>query len=240
MNKDDERRVLERFLTARGLSTAGIVPRERPDFLIGDEAHLIGVEVTSLVEARSRQATVPQQWVSEAHRLLGAVRTQFESSNHAPVVVQMEFQPSYDATKFRDPSLPLQLANVVDQQVGGDPLAPGRLRREPHPALASLYAAPLSGGSSAWRLGGDNAVYPATCDDVRRTVGAKEPFVAVYRKAAPEVWLLIDCDLPGQGISLTAPEDHCVVATSFDAVYCIDFDSNWVSIGRESGRPTTR
>jgi hypothetical protein len=239
MDKDEELRILQAFLTARGMSAEGLVPHERPDFLIPGETHPIGVEVTTLMEASGRQATVPQQWASEARRVLRAVRRHFESKNTAPVVVHMEFQPSYDVTQFRDSSLPSELARLVGHHLrarrSGDRFALGPLQRDPHPALAMLYAAPLSGGSSDWRLGGAYDVHPATCDDVRNTVAAKEPLVADYRNAADEVWLLINCDLLGQGVSLVTPEEPCVVASSFDAVYCIDFYSQWVSVTVTAG-----
>jgi hypothetical protein len=230
MNKSAERRTLDTFLAARGLARSTVQPHERPDFLVQIEAEQVGVEVTRLIEANPRQPTSPLQWEAEAQRACDATRRAFESGSDESVVVYMQFRPECRVSELREPSLPAELAATVSNHLRqSEPaLFQAHLVRDPHRVLRLLYAARLSRqGESVWRLGGASEARPATCQDVVATVAAKEPLVAVYRQATPKVWLLIDCDLPGQGVSLLVPKVGCRVVTTFDAVFCIDFSTLW-------------
>ena len=231
MSKSDEQRILELFLRARHITGCAVEPRERPDFLLKLASRFVGVEITQLVQAERAQTTVPQQWASESERLLRATREVFESHYGEPVVVQLAFRAELTARDFRVSSLAADLAAVVKDQLERQS-APGLLATDvfetnPHPVVATLYAIRSAGSSeSYWTLGGVSSVQSATCEDVILTVGAKESLVGAYRAAAPEIWLLIDCDLVGQGNSVVVPGLPCRVATEFDAVFCIDFYAN--------------
>lgn len=231
MNKSAERRTLDAFLAARGLARSKVQPLERPDFLVQIEAKQVGVEVTRLIEANPRQPTSPLQWEAEAQRACDATRRAFESGSDGSVVVYMQFRPECRVSELREPSLPAELAATVSdhlRQQSEPALFQAHLVRDPHRVLRLLYAARLSQeGESVWRLGGASEARPATCEDVVATVSAKEPLVAVYRQATPRVWLLIDCDLPGQGVSLLVAKVGRRVVTTFDPVFCIDFSTLW-------------
>jgi hypothetical protein len=227
MNKGTERRILDGFLLAQDVSPSAVHPRESPDFLIAFGGNQIGVEVTRVIEARPRQAIAPQKWEADANRVCGAARREFEALDKDPVVVHLQFKPEYGPSAFRAPGLPTELAALVRDHLRArnaeGPAQANALVNNPHPALTMLYANRLKSGESDWRLGGANSARPATCDDIRATIAGKEADVQRYRQAAPIVWLLVDCDLLGQGVSLLVPDGACQVATSFDAVFCIDF-----------------
>jgi hypothetical protein len=226
MNKARERRLIETFLACRGLSGVAVQDHEEPDFLVELEGGLVGIEVTDLIEARPRQAVPPQQWTAEGRRLVRATQKVFEQANQRPVVVELSFNPQLPAREFRDPALPRQLATAVEEHLlhqanGSWTLGP--LRRDPLPQLTSLYAAPLGASPSEWRLGSLSDVRPASCDDVVATVAGKESRVPKYRRACPVSWLLVNCDLVGEEVTLTVPDLPCRVSTAFDRVFCIDF-----------------
>lgn len=95
-------------------------------------------------------------------------------------------------------------------------------------AYVGLTRAEL-GGHWAPSFAGD--VLRASPEDIKATVRRKDPEVAAYRQAAKSVWLLVDCDLSGQGISLDVPEPTFQLETSFDRVFCCGFGMwQWVEI----------
>jgi hypothetical protein len=226
MDKARERRLIETFLACRGLSGVAVQDHEEPDFLVEVDGGLVGIEVTDLIEATPRQPVPPQQWAAEGRRLVRAAQEVFEQANRQPVVVELSFTPQLPAREFRDLALPRQLAAAVEEHLlhqanGSWTLGP--FRRDPVPQLTSLYAAPLGASPSEWRLGSMTQVRPASCDDLVATVAGKEPLVPKYRRACPVAWLLVNCDLVGQEVTLAVPDLPCLVSTAFDRVFCIDF-----------------
>ncbi len=226
MDKARERRLVEAFLAGCTLSASAVQDHEEPDVLVGTDHGVVGIEVTDLIEADPRQVAPPQQWTAEGERLVRATRELCEQANRQPVVVHLSPKPELPARDFRDRTLPRTVAAAVDQhlrQQASGAWTLGPFKRDPVPQLTSLYAAVLRSGPSDWRLGSLSDVRAATCDDVVVTVAGKESLVTKYRNSCPEVWLLINCDLVGQAVTLTVPELPCRVSTSFDRVYCIDF-----------------
>ena len=65
----------------------------------------------------------------------------------------------------------------------------------------------------------------ASAEDIAETVRRKEIHLESYRQVVPSVWLLIDCNLTGQGIFLYPPEHPAgfVLNTGFDRVFCCGF-----------------
>jgi hypothetical protein len=71
----------------------------------------------------------------------------------------------------------------------------------------------------------------ASAADIEYTVSRKDPEVETYRKAAPTIWLLIDCDLSGQGVALDIPTPDFSIATRFDRIFCCGFRWwQWIEI----------
>ncbi len=248
--KLDERAVIEAFLGS------GLVPfptlveweRERPDALIRVDGRIVGVEVTTLTEAVRRQPIAPQKWAVEAHRLVQAAKTAFESSNSRPLVVSLGFRPDWvPPVRLETARLATELAAVVAaacQQLDPDSTKPLTLV-DPHPALSWAYV-----GSTRAQWGGrwepsfGFEGMRASAQDIASTVARKEPELAEYKRAAPEVWLLIDCDLTGQGVALYPPETNFEIVTEFGRVFCCGFGRwEWVEVPcvpqRRSVIPTT-
>ena len=104
--------------------------------------------------------------------------------------------------------------------------------KDPHPAVSWAYVGstrPEWGGHWAPSFGFEGA--RASAEDIASTVARKEPELAEYRRAASEVWLLIDCNLTGQGVAFYPPQTDITVVTGFSRVFCCGFGHwEWVEV----------
>jgi len=239
MNKQRERATVEAFLRSMSFSNSSVHEwdRERPDVLvqIGDE--LVGIEITTITEATPRQTTAPQKWAAEAVRVVRAARESFEHRNPAALVVRFELRPAWQPPgRSNMAKLADALALIADEAIANPPpfIRPGEpvILRDPHPDISWAYVA-----RTRQELGGHWApsfaqnVIRSSAADITATVARKEPEVDIYRRVAGSVWLLIDCDLTGQGISLDVPQPNFEVNSQFDRVFCCGFGRwQWVEI----------
>ncbi|MGE0826283.1 MAG: hypothetical protein AB7G75_28875 [Candidatus Binatia bacterium] len=236
MNKQTELIIVESLLRTMPSATVVEIDREGPDFLIQIGAEIIGVEVTTVIESRSRQRIVPQEWVVRATGAVNAAQAVFEAQHSVGLVVRFELSASWKPPK-RDTAARFanELASIA-ADVYTKHLAEGRSTepvtlRDPHPSVSWAYFASSRGSAGHWAPLFLQSVQSASDEDIRETVAKKEPRVKDYRNAAERVWLLIDCDLSGQGISLDVPKADFVVHTNFDRVFCCRFGLwQWVEI----------
>ena len=122
MKKVYEGAVVEAFLKWKGLPPTALEDsdRERPDALIKVGERSVGVEVTTLTEAKPRQEIAPQKWTTEAKRIVETARIAFESANARPFVVRFQFRPDWRPPDRRGARLlAAELARVV-QTAGGN------------------------------------------------------------------------------------------------------------------------
>lgn len=220
--------------------------REGPDALVRLDDAIVGIEVTRLVEATPRQSTAPRKWKTEANRIVRAARASFERRHSVALVVSIEFRPEWQPpAKRRAVDLADELAALVKGVVPPEVLAGGTLRKliqrkaPPHPDVAWVYVGPTKqslGGH--WAPLFAHKIQGALADDIIATVDKKEPRLEAYRRVAPDVWLLIDCDLSGQGLALDVPDPSFTVITNFGRVFCCGFGRlQWVEIA--TVRPPT-
>jgi hypothetical protein len=242
MDKQRERAIVEAFLHFQGYPPSALYEwdRECPDALVRIDGRMIGIEVTQVVEATQRQSAPPQQWTTEARRVVRAAQKSFERRHAVALVVSVGFKPTWQPKKGVATPLGEDIATVIEAKTPREAFAgalfePVQLQ-DPHPAVSWVYV-----GHTEQSLGGrwtplcSWTVQCATAADIRKTVGGKEAGVAVYRRAAPDVWLLIDCDLTGQGLALDVPDlsDGWTLTTGFDRVFCCGFGRwQWVGIPR--------
>jgi hypothetical protein len=247
MDKQRERATVEAFLLSQGypISLLEEWDRERPDALVRLDGMIVGIEVTKVVEAAPRQATPPQMWITEANRIVRAAQTTFERSHSAALVVRFALRPDWRPNKRGLAELAQELATIIEKVTPRKILAGGLLRvplqsRNPHPAVSWVYVGSTKQSlGSHWAPSFAHSRQYATPEDIQEAVQRKEPEIKVYRQAAPQVWLLIDCDLSGQGIALVVPDlsKEFSVTSGFDRVFCCGFGMwQWVEILRSGIR----
>jgi len=240
VDKQRERSTIEAFLLFQDYPISSLVQwdRERPDGLVRLGEETIGIEVTTVVEATPRQTVPPQKWEAEARRAVRAAQASFEKRHSRALVVRIDFRPDWRPNKRKATELGDELATMVEERTPSELLASdARFKhvqfRDPHPDVSWLfigYTRQSLGGHWAPALGGQNQY--ATADDIQETVRRKEARIEIYRRAAAIVWLLIDCDLTGQGIALDVshPIDF-TVRSGFDRVFSCGFGKwRWVEI----------
>ncbi len=233
MDEDHERAIVEAFLIRQGYPISSLErPKRRPDWLVRLGDATVGIEVTRLVEATPRQSTAPRKWKREAERVVSHAKASFERRHAVALVVGIVFRPEWRPGKRPAVELAHELATLVDEVLNDGTIREPIQRKLTHPDISWLYV-----GSTKQSLGGRweplsaGDVRPASADDILATVGKKEPKVEAYRRAAADVWLLIDCDLSGQGLALDVPDPSFTVLTSFDRVFCCDFGRwKWVEV----------
>jgi hypothetical protein len=240
VDKQRERVTVEAFLRFQRYPISSLKEwdRERPDALVQIDERRVGIEVTKVVEATQRQAAPPQQWTTEAHRIVRAAQESFERRHSVALVVSVEIRAEWQPKKGDAIPLGEEIATIIETKTpreafAGVPFEPVQLK-DPHPAASWVYI-----GYTKQSLGGlwapsfSGKIQCATAEDILRTVYRKEAEVEVYRRAAPNVWLLIDCNLTGQGILLDVPNlsRGFTLTTGFDRVFCCGFGMwEWVEI----------
>lgn len=246
MDKLRERAIVDAFIRWGGISRLSLRDwdRERPDALIASGDQVIGVEVTAVSEATPRQHDAPQKWKAEAFRIVDAARQAFEARNQTPVVVRFEMNPTWAApNRLQSSSLVTDLATIVERTLATPPAWPldkePYTLRDPHPEVSWAYIS-RSNCANHWQSSISGEVLGVTEADVRATVERKETELPAYRQVASRVWLLIDCDVSGQGIALDVPTHQLAITSDFDRVFCCGFGMwQWVEIpttGSGAGR----
>jgi hypothetical protein len=248
MDKKQERAIIEAFLQFYGypLSALQEWKRERPDALVQIDGRMIGIEVTTVDEAIRRQSAPPQQWTTEAHRVVRAAQEAFERRYAVALIVDVTFKPGWQPRKSEAMPLGEEIATIIKTQTPQEAFAGAFFKpvqlKDPHCAVSRVYVGytkPSLGGR--WTPGISGATQCATAADILKTVSRKEADVEVYKRVAPHAWLLIDCNLTGQGIGSDVPNlsSDFMLTTGFDRVFCCGFSrSQWVEIPCKNA-PTT-
>jgi hypothetical protein len=68
--------------------------RERPDVIVKIDGEVVGIEVTTLTDARPRQAIAPRRWIADALPLVHQAQEVVEARNPSPLVVRFSKQGS--------------------------------------------------------------------------------------------------------------------------------------------------
>jgi hypothetical protein len=244
MNKPQECAIVEAFIKFSGIPDLGLheCGREKPDALIASEGGLIGVEVTVLSEETPREAVNTHKWRAEGSRLLEATRRAFEAKNQAQVIVNIAMRSDWKPPNRKaSAQFALDLAHLVDQTLVSPPAWPRNVEpyelHDPHPDVEWIYIA-RSTSSSYWAPSIAGETHFASAEDIGHTIARKESLVEIYRQAAPKTWLLIDCDVFGQGVALDVPRSPFQVPTAFDRVFCCGF-AGWrwteIAVDKSSG-----
>lgn len=240
MDKQRERSTIEAFLLSQGYPISSLDwDRESPDGLVQLEEGLIGLEVTEVTEATPRQEVPPQMWTDGAKRVVRFTQTAFEKLHSVALVVSIGFRPEWRPDKRQAAKLGDELVTVIEEETPSESLASGVPFKpfqvwEPHRDVSWLYIGHHRQslvGHWAPAFGGE--YQGVTADDIQETVRRKEAKLKAYRLVAPTVWLLIDCDLSGQGIALDVSRlsSNVTVSSGFDKVFCCGFGRfEWVEI----------
>lgn len=237
--KQRERATVEAFLVCQGLPASSLIDcdRESPDATVQVDGETIGIEITQVLEAAPRQPVPPQRWTQEAERTVSAARAFFERRYPRALVVSFQFRPNWQPPGPQEIGpLADELAGLVASHMPSEPSAtppskPVRIKN-PHQSVSWLYIGHTKQSlGNRWTPMFAGNGQPATSRDIVATVQQKEPKIKDYKLAARRVWLLIDCDLMGQGIALDVPTPSFTVTTDFDRVFCCGFGMwEWVEI----------
>ena len=244
MNKLQERAIVEAFIKFSGVRGLSLREwdREKPDALLDSEGGLVGVEVTTLREATPRQAVNTQAWLAASNRVLEATRRAFEAKTQAPVIVHLAMRSDWTPPNRKAlVQLAADLAELIQQTLVTPPPWPRDSEpyelHDPRPGVRWIYIAQAT-RSSYWAPSIAGETRFASEEDIGLTIARKESKVAVYRQAAPTTWLLVDCNLFGQGVALDVPRGAVAVRTAFERVFCCGFPGwRWTEIvvDRSSG-----
>lgn len=174
-----------------------------------------------------RQAIAPQKWTVEAFRIVDAARKTFEARSQETVVVRFEMRSDWTPSNRRcSPGLATELASLVEDTLAAPPAWPldkePYTLHDPHPDVSWAYISRSKYGNH-WQPSIAGEVRGVSEADLRVTVARKNVEVPAYRQVAPRVWLLIDCNVSGQGIALDVPRHQFTITSDFDRVFCCGF-----------------
>lgn len=93
------------------------------------------------------------------------------------------------------------------------------------------YVGVSQAGTSRWAPSFGWSGKRAGEEAIRATVGRKERELVEYRRAARDVWLVIDCGVTGQAVAFDVPDPDFTVVTGFNRVFCCGFGRwEWVEV----------
>jgi hypothetical protein len=97
MNKHEERAIVKAFLRCQDYPASALMEsdRERPDALIDIAGQIVGVEVTTLVEATPRQAIPPQKWTVKSDRIVPLAKKVYERRDSHPLIVRFGMRANW-------------------------------------------------------------------------------------------------------------------------------------------------
>ncbi len=237
MNKARERAIVEGFIKWGGRPGLCLREwnRERPDALVTDGTQVIGLEVTAVSEAVQRQAIAPQKWRAEACRVVDAAKKVFESRDPTPVIVLIGMSPNWVPPGRQDAArIAAELSSIIERTLASPPPWPRDKEpftlKDPFPGVERVYVSRSNYGNH-WQSSIAGHVLSVSEADLQATIARKEVELQEYRQAAPTVWLLIDCDVSGQGIALDIPANRVMIPSKFDGVFCCGFGAwQWVQV----------
>jgi hypothetical protein len=208
--------------------------RERPDALLRIDGQLIGLEVTSAIYAEPRHHTKPQRWTVEATRTVSAAEARFRSRNADALVIRFEFRPEWAPRRDERAAVAERLASFVEDTIRANQIPRERplTFRDPLPDVTWAYIGTTSASlGGVWAPSFGFSVQYASAKDISATVRSKEKELPTYLRAAPIAWLLITCDVSGQGLAMEVPEPTFTIQTGFERVFCCGFGLwQWVEI----------
>ena len=177
--KQKERAIVEAFLASVIVPDAELldIDRERPDALIRVGGRIVGLELTAVTEAASRQSIPPQRWTAEAERIVKAAKKSYDETSSRPLVVALGFRQDWIPPKpWQGPQLASELAMWVRGVSVKVPLEPGGRGTfvDPHPVLSWAYVGNSGLDLGRWTVSHGNSGNPATAQDIFATVARKE------------------------------------------------------------------
>lgn len=227
-----EKNIIEAFLFARNYPPSALLEwdRERPDALVRINGRVVGVEITKIVEAMPRQPIPPQKWTAEAENVVAAAQTHFEKRHRVALVVAIGFNHDWKPSKSTRLALAQELAGIVASRTTREFLAADVFTQpielvNPHGTVSWMYIARTRQSlGGRWTPSFSGYGRYALLEDIEKTICRKEAELPAYKSVTEDVWLLIDCDLSGQGIFLEMPEPPpWPLMSSFSRVFMCGF-----------------
>jgi hypothetical protein len=230
--KEKERLFLRHFMELSGpeLAITAVEEREAPDFLLQLGEGLIGVEINEVF--RDQEGAVPMQAQEGGwHAVAQGCESGWANRRRPNIEVWLGFHGSSHVGKKRVPAVVERVLKLVDDtlpaegdEVHVDSLSlpfgefPTELRYFRISRLVPYER-------SYWHVDGPGTWVPQlTTGKLQEVIASKEDYVAGYRKACPEVWLLVV--LHGwRGSSMMDVPAEVVGAqyrSAFDRVFLLD------------------
>jgi hypothetical protein len=221
-----ERPYVEALLRFLGLHPDSPPAKRDPlDFLVALPGRQTGVEVTRINEVASPGSVNRRESAANFFPVVEQARGAY-AADLPRINVSVVFPDNRRLSKPHVPPLARELAVHINTVVKAQVTRSGLL---PHEGLSTTYQGhrigiwpAFKGSDGHWAPMIGGMVRHATEQEVRATVAAKEPKLAEYRKHAPEIWLLIVCELAGNGLIVDPPARPVAftLQTGFDRVFC--------------------
>lgn len=219
---------LRQFFRIEGLSADAIAERERPDFLVEVDGRTVGIEVTEVFIEDDGGPIRPRHAEAIVDGVVARAWQIYKERGGQPVYVSFGFV-SHDVQQIRRD----QTAETLAEFVLGLPLRPGDYRSlkpysaDPWPAgvpeltFMNVLAMP-DRGTGHWTVPKGGWMAPLDAARLQPIINEKAAKLTEYRKAAPEVWLLIATDglRPSQFFDASTSKGLAgTLASSFDRTY---------------------
>jgi hypothetical protein len=235
-NKLVERQRLDSFLSVTGRTNLPEPQEsESPDFVFQLGDRIVGIEVTGLVSPRMPAGDNPRQSARVLSELVRRIQTRYTELGGKRAHATVCFRRGLRVPGGSQADVAVEVAESLVAAVSrvAPKLKAGRPLKVPvgHNAVHSVALWPCDGGEvPRWHFHRGGPVSPARLEDVEATLKGKEAKLPLYRTRAVELWLLIVCDLFGDGLLIDPPRVpvQFTIVTGFDRVFCLDFTGSYV------------
>lgn len=209
-----------------------IINDERPDFLIKNEQHITGIELTELFHEPRKDGTVLQARENYIFQILNEATQLYNSLNLSSVNVHAIFSVHAKLGKRKVDRLVEQLVDIVKKNIPFENKAYTTIRRASSDnilpsELSMVKVVRLNGieNSTFYPTGIGGAIPEIPTKYIEDAISSKNEKVEEYRNRCDKIWLLLVVDgfLPSSWFEVKGPALEKTYSTNFDKTFIFDF-----------------
>lgn len=209
-----------------------IINYERPDFLIKNDQHITGIELTELFHEPRKDGTILQARENYIFEILNETTQLYNSLNFSTVNVHVIFSVHAKLGKRKVDRLVEQLVDIVKKNIPTENKAHTTIRRASTnnilPSELSMVKVVRLDGiekSKFYPTGIGGAIPEIPTEFIEEGISSKNEKVEEYRNCCDKIWLLLVVDgfLPSSWFEVKGPALKETYSSNFDKTYILDF-----------------
>lgn len=211
-----------------------IINRERPDFLVKNDHHITGIELTELFHEPRKDGTILQARYNYIFEILNEATRLYNSLNFSTVNAYVIFSVHANLGKGKVDRLAEQLVDIVKKNIPVENRAYNNIRRSidvnilpSEVSMVKIVRLDNIEESKFYPNGIRGAYSEISAEYVEEGITSKNKKIEKYRSCCDRIWLLlvVDGSLPSSWFEVTGPALEKTYNSNFDKTYILDFQN---------------